>query len=133
MNTVPLRYSFHCGTYISIPLGDVHLALVSFDDPLHLAEHLGGLHQVSQLEVDVAQGVGVGGPAGGLGRGLTPAFTDADMWEVGMSDTDLSIRGLMVSSLPSLMVLPSWCLLIGLRTASGKKAPASPAQNAPSF
>ena len=52
---------------------------------------------------------------------------------VAMSDTDLSIRGLMVSSLPSLMVLPSWCLLIGLRTASGKKAPASPAQNAPSF
>ena len=43
------------------------------------------------------------------------------------------MRGLMVSSLPSLMVLPSWCLLMGLRTASGKKAPASPAQNAPSF
>ena len=127
---MPLRYSFHCGTYISIPLGDVHLALVGFDDPLHLAEHLGGLHQVSQLEVDVAQGVGVGGPMGIRAR-INSSLHGCG--HVAMSDTDLSIRGLMVSSLPSLMVLPSWCLLIGFRTASGKKAPASPAQNAPSF
>ena len=114
---------------------DIDLTAVGAHDLVHLAEHLGRGHQVCELKLRLmVDGVRV--PCADSIQIMISIHKAKEQRKQTVTyrvQTYRSRRGLGAEPLPSLTVLPSSFLLIGLIMDSGKKPPSSSAQYAPSW